>query len=775
MLKWSQASRPSREPENTTSQKGAPSATRRSGSTNHAEPQSVSIWLYVAGLCVTLAGLYAVNFGVEDQNFVMMTYCVSTIGYVLSYFLRIFRVSLQSIQIPLMVCLGLIFFAGISSDQGLGWFAPPSILEDRAKGLQLIFVYMALIHSFTLSTDAAVLFACVPCMTMLALVSTTTSEPQVQNAFLVFIGAATFLMVHENYLRTRSARVVGKNPSRERRLFGGQLQLTAFCVVGALILANFVAVPIRTVGQTLFLPNSISPLNNSRQGPPPGSLGNRIMVKERESIELAGGPGTESDIALLRIRADAGTYWRGATFDYYTGHSFETRTSEAERVEPAAIERDANERQRDYMNFYGDSSRNGNDDRLTYLIPESPLDLPAREMAGSHEMRQFVTVIGGVMTSLYGASRVERVTTSIKGLTVSQAGNLTPAMSLPVGSIYEVLSRVPETDPEKLRAAAAQRASLPPSISMFYLQKHPASEPDNPRLAELAAQITKGISNDYDRVVAIQDYIARTCKYNLQAPAPPRDRDVVEHFLFDAKQAYCDRFAAAMTLLCRYANIPARLASGFLTGDIERDGTYLVREKHKHVWTEVFFPNVGWVEFDATDGAEDISDRSGKGKRGGSFLAWLMSNGWLPPTLAAVVLTLLGYVLKTELWDRLRPKRSGGEPRIERAPNNISIINTYVNASQALARKGLTRGEAMTPEEYLDMVKEKTGNSAPVVAEALATLTRLHKRYRYGREVASQEDVKAAATALGQLTTALAQMKRGALNTRPLPSPAATG
>src|SRR5690349_23611391 len=158
----------------------------------------VSPWLYLAGLCVTLSGLYAVNYGVEDQNFALMTYGLAILGYLISYCLRLYRVSPQALQVPMVVCLGLIFFAGLSSEQGLGVFAPSGILEDRAKSLQLIFVYMAIIHTFMLSNDAAVLFACVPCMTMLALVSTTNADSQIQNAFLVFIGAATFLMVHEN-------------------------------------------------------------------------------------------------------------------------------------------------------------------------------------------------------------------------------------------------------------------------------------------------------------------------------------------------------------------------------------------------------------------------------------------------------------------------------------------------------------------------------------------------------------------------------------------------
>src|SRR5438105_15719048 len=95
----------------------------------HAE-EIVSPWLYLAGLCVTLSGLYAVNYGVEDQNFALMTYGLAIVGYLISYCLRVYRISPQALQVPMVVCLGLIFFAGLSSEQGLGVFAPPGILDD---------------------------------------------------------------------------------------------------------------------------------------------------------------------------------------------------------------------------------------------------------------------------------------------------------------------------------------------------------------------------------------------------------------------------------------------------------------------------------------------------------------------------------------------------------------------------------------------------------------------------------------------------------------------
>ena len=79
-------------------------------------------------------------------------------------------------------------------------------MTDRSHAMQMLCVWVALLQPFAALSDMAVLSSCVPCMSLIALVSTTSPDTEVQYSFLVFIAAATFLMVHENYLRTRSHR-----------------------------------------------------------------------------------------------------------------------------------------------------------------------------------------------------------------------------------------------------------------------------------------------------------------------------------------------------------------------------------------------------------------------------------------------------------------------------------------------------------------------------------------------------------------------------------------
>ncbi len=89
--------------------------------------------------------------------------------------------------------------------------------------------------------------------------------------------------------------------------------------------------------------------------------------------------------------------------------------------------------------------------------------------------------------------------------------------------------------------------------------------------------------------------------YSQTIPEPPRNKNSLEWVLFDFKQAYCVYYASAEVLMLRSVGVPARMAVGFAQG--ERDeNTYVVRRLNSHAWPEVFFPGIGWVEFEPTAG-----------------------------------------------------------------------------------------------------------------------------------------------------------------------------
>jgi hypothetical protein len=69
--------------------------------------------------------------------------------------------------------------------------------------------------------------------------------------------------------------------------------------------------------------------------------------------------------------------------------------------------------------------------------------------------------------------------------------------------------------------------------------------------------------------------------------------------LFENKQAFCVYYSTAEVLMLRSLGIPARLAVGFAQGQKVGD-EYLVRKLDAHAWPEVYFPGIGWIEFEPT-------------------------------------------------------------------------------------------------------------------------------------------------------------------------------
>ena len=100
--------------------------------------------------------------------------------------------------------------------------------------------------------------------------------------------------------------------------------------------------------------------------------------------------------------------------------------------------------------------------------------------------------------------------------------------------------------------------------------------------------------------MAIQDYL-RQFPYSLQVPGSPTNRDVADFFLFDLQKGYCDYFATTMAVMVRAVGIPSRLVTGFSSGSYDyTSDRFVVVQSNAHSWVEVFFPGIGWVEFEPT-------------------------------------------------------------------------------------------------------------------------------------------------------------------------------
>lgn len=121
------------------------------------------------------------------------------------------------------------------------------------------------------------------------------------------------------------------------------------------------------------------------------------------------------------------------------------------------------------------------------------------------------------------------------------------------------------------------------------------------RTQDLARAIVAGIESPYDQAAAVTRWLRSNIRYSRVTDAPPSDVEPIDWFLFDYRVGFCNYYASAEVILLRSLGIPARLSAGFAAGSYDaRTGRYEVRGGDAHAWPEVFFPGIGWVEFEPT-------------------------------------------------------------------------------------------------------------------------------------------------------------------------------
>ncbi len=122
----------------------------------------------------------------------------------------------------------------------------------------------------------------------------------------------------------------------------------------------------------------------------------------------------------------------------------------------------------------------------------------------------------------------------------------------------------------------------------------------NPRSVELAHRLRAASATDGAYVAATLDYLRRGgFSYTLTPPA--LGADGVDDLLFSTRQGFCGHYASAFAFLMRAAGVPARVVTGYLGGEWNEFGDYLlVRQADAHAWNEVWLDGSGWVRIDPT-------------------------------------------------------------------------------------------------------------------------------------------------------------------------------
>ena len=345
------------------------------------------------------------------------------------------------------------------------------------------------------------------------------------------------------------------------------------------------------------------------------------------------------------------------------------------------------------------------------LNDQSSHALPSEPLPGRYALKQTYDILASHTTDLFAVAEPV-IAPQDADLRYTAPDN----SSLLEGSLsnYEVTSWADDFTLTQMRKAGADY----PAAITAYLQL-PKSLP--PRVRQLAKNIVGDASTPYDMAERIQDYLRITYTYKLDVPPPPPGRDAVDYFLFEAPGGFCTYYASAMAVMLRAEGVPARVVTGFAMGEYDyTHNAYRVTLSASHAWVEVYFPHLGWVEFEPTSALETFPRRDES-----STLPPVLVNPndkkqakASPGTLVLVAGTLLGllglaFYLMTQA---ARGRFEGGEDR-----RFVRFASPIVFGAGALEEKKAAE-EYVFEDHVREIVRVTVRRSRPYVHRALRSL-----------------------------------------------------
>jgi transglutaminase-like putative cysteine protease len=460
--------------------------------------------------------------------------------------------------------------------------------------------------------------------------SGTTGGGQVLLVYLVAAVAVLVLTGQIAHEATPTVQVADEDPMRRGPAATARTvaMVAGIVVVAALLLGPLI---LPRVGSATQPGEGASLRSTDGQGP---------VLRSSDALDMTRRPELTDD-PVLSIDADRATYWRGETFDVWDGRRW-TRSDSTFR--PLLL---------------GDRLQVGED------------DLGA---TGDDVLVQRVRIETSYADVVYAAASA--VSVDIDRPVRQRPDGTLQSAPMGRGATYTVTSRRQVLSEERLRSV--DRGETPREILDRYAQ--PPTTTD--RVAALAPTLVDGVGTRYDQIKAIETWMGEQVEYSLDAPLAPEGVDVVDHFLFDAEQGWCEQIASSLVVLARANGIPARLVTGFVPD--ERDpvtGRWIVRARDAHAWAEVWFPEVGWVPFDPT---ADVP-LAGNEPTNQTFLGWILDHLVLI-VLAAVAIGLL--VGPVRAWWRRRATHRSAAP-----------VGWAAVADARLASEGERLGRARSPSE----------------------------------------------------------------------------
>lgn len=691
-----------------------------------AVPNRLPIHFYISHWLMGLIAIQVLKVARTESDNLIPLFFVMTIGVLISYLIQWRGVSTaqQTAFVGLDIAFGLIAMTSQPFlNARIGLATEPGFEVMISTSL----TWYIVLRSCVMVSAGALLWQNVPTLALFGLISTYLMSAQLTTLFACFLGLLLYSLTLLNTLSHARGERTLLAKFNLHALRGSSLGLAAaglFSLMIAPPLQTFVGYYVMQVALGINL-NSPSSRNSSNSA-------------YRDSTEVGVGPSSLSDRPILRVQMDPPVYLRERTFDTYTGTGWQTRSGFPQLL------------------------------RMRYnrwVSLEEFLETPP--LSAGSLVSQRITILNDWHGFVYTGANPIRLRLPAQRLMVDDFNDtLRYYQGLAAGMQYEAISNeVPATP------ALRNASNNFPNWALAYYTTLPQQRWE--RIRNTAYEIARSRSNQYDRVIALKQFVEKQCAYNLNAEAYPRDRDVVDYFLFESKEGYCDAFATSLAVMCRYVGIPARVATGFLPRFQDKEtGDYILREADRHMWTEVYFPDYGWIAFDATEGARVIDNgltENGEIVQGSAASKENMQKRLLLYGINLLLLTAVMYLFFSEILPRIRYWH------VRRLPEG-QIAWLYQRLAHTLAMAGVAApAPAATPYEYWQTAQTQLGEQHSAIQNAAERFINLLVLTRYAPGAMTKENLQQLRDSLHQAQRAVAQevpfwqrIRRGILQWRNL-------
>jgi len=533
------------------------------GSVQQSEQQdNLSLVPLFAGLFVAcIAAAAAIGSTVYAPEYELALYLTITAGLLSSFLARA-----RNIRVSF---LGLVIIIGALCAFAIRWvdlpvvhlLYPTEAISDSNTALAALIAWGMAGLCFMQNRREQIILCLVSGLAIFGLMGPVNLDTSILVLFTVYLFGATYTFGYENLLATYDASA--KRPTSGSRLAWSQLVPTVVLLLAVTLAAMGTGRALYEVSPNIYGDARRMSMRWSRLNP-----ANYAVALGR--LWVGGGRAHLTKDVVMTVKSSQPALWRGQVFDTYEGQSWYIQQT---AVTPAQRSSDGS-----YPLAGSDSLRGTSVEQIFTLRQiASPIIYAAPHPAVVYPSEQ---------------PFLDQHPYSIGQ---QRSGAIQIAPFLPQGSSYQVVSIVPDFSIQQLRSAGTTYPG--PQFVELYIHQVPVSVEDE--LSELVAEVTTGARTPYDRVAQIRNFLEEEYLYTEAPPLTPPDADSAVHFLKTSKQADCRLFATAMAMMCRLAEVPARVATGYATGEYDPDqGRYLVRGEDAHAWTEAYFPGYGWVPFD---------------------------------------------------------------------------------------------------------------------------------------------------------------------------------